>query len=255
MLVSSFVIADGYKDSYGSPSMFEKKFLRTATLGFTSRDVRVLTTDVSSGGLDNSVLSVEYMKGLVDSELDKLIISDKRAFVLFHFYTDHPNTLVKNYDELEYLLQEKRSFKKWKDQINDKWSLLNDVPEWLLPDPQLRDYWMSNFQSKLISLRLEESKTLERNNQAKAIYDQTVEKNNKALEVYQDVLYGEDPIILIHRITPSALSEADLLKLHHLNKEERKEKRKELVNQFKLELLTKYKKGDISKDELFELVK
>jgi hypothetical protein len=40
---------------------------------------------------------------------------------------------------LEYLLQEKSSFKAWKSKVNDSWALLNDVPEWLLDDPEMRD--------------------------------------------------------------------------------------------------------------------
>jgi len=203
----------------------------------------------------NSDYSVKYLKSLNAKDLDNLIIREKKAFILWNFVLDHPETLVESSSQLEFLLNESNTLRGWSRVVNDRWSVLNDVPDWLINSPELRDVWMSDYQSELVALRLVEQQTLRKNNEARKIYDETVEKNNDMLFQEQCALYERSPVILIHRITPGALSESDLLKLHSLNKEERRMKRKELLDDFKLELLNKYNTGEISKEDLLEYVK
>jgi hypothetical protein len=102
---------------------------------------------------------------------------------------------------------------------------------------------------------MKERNAQDKNNEARKIYDEAVAQNNLEIKEAQDQLYKENPVLLIHRITPGALSEADLLKLHHLNKEERKLKRKELIDSYKIELLRRFESGDLSQEELIDLVK
>jgi hypothetical protein len=104
-------------------------------------------------------------------------------------------------------------------------------------------------------LKLEEQRLVKENNQAKLLYDKTIKDNNDRLTLKRDEIYKRSPVILIHRITPGSLNETDLLAIHHLNKEERKDKRKTLVNEFRLDLLKKYKAGSLQEEELIKLVK
>lgn len=107
----------------------------------------------------------------------------------------------------------------------------------------------------MVSLKLEQNKTSAANNKARAIYNESCIRNNESLKLYEDSLYKESPIILIHKVTPSALSEADMLSLHELSKEERKERRKILVNEYRMKLLRQYQDGILTIQQLLSLVK
>jgi hypothetical protein len=213
------------------------------------------TSQVTFKELSSTDINRNYLNSLSENQLDDLIISDKRVFIFYSFLLDHINTLVENYSQLEYLLEQKHSLQSWRQEILEKWSLLNDIPDWLMGSPKLRDLWLSKYQRSLQQLRLDENKTMKANNEAKRIYEAAVERNNRELLDKQTALYEEEPVILIHRITPGALSETDLIKLHSLNKEQRKLKRKELVKQYRINLLEDYNTGKLSKEELIELVK
>jgi hypothetical protein len=96
---------------------------------------------------------------------------------------------------------------------------------------------------------------LEYNLAAKRLYDETVRQNQEVQERLEDGIYEEHPVIMIHKITPAALSEADILKIQGLNKEERRLKRKELIDGYRLRLMEKYLNKELTLDELKELVK
>jgi hypothetical protein len=96
---------------------------------------------------------------------------------------------------------------------------------------------------------------MEKNNKARRLYEDTIKKNNEEFAFEEDMVYREEPVLLIHKVRPSAMSESDLLSIHSLTKEQRRLKRLELVNGFRLDLLRRYKEGDLSLDELLKLVK
>jgi hypothetical protein len=96
---------------------------------------------------------------------------------------------------------------------------------------------------------------MEANNKAREIFNASIELNNRNLELYEDSLYKESPVILIHKVTPSALPEADMLCLHELNKEQRRDRRKKLVNDYRLKLLRQHQSGELTIQQLLALVK
>jgi hypothetical protein len=204
---------------------------------------------------DTKLLTKVYLSSLSDIERDQLIIRNKSVFIFNSFILDHPDSLVENWDQLVYLLQEKSSLKSWYDSVLSKWSLLNDIPSWLINDEDLRNEWLAKYQSELVSLRLAQNKCLEANLKAKALYDTTIQRNQEELDLIENEVYQANPVILIHRITPAALSEADLLKLQTLNKEERRLKRKELVDVFKLNLMRQYTNQEITLEQLIKITK
>jgi hypothetical protein len=212
---------------------------------------------LSTNNTNNDPIYIDrdYLNSLSESVKDDLIISNKSVFIFHHFLLDHPDTLITTWSQLSYILQEKSSMKDWYDDILSKWKLLNDVPSWLLGNAKLREHWLTHYHNKLVSLRLAQSKCLEADNKAKEIYDQSLKTNAAELHLVEEQIYDENPIILIHKIMPSALSEADLLKLHDLNKEERKLKRKELLDDYKLNLMERFINKQLTLKELNELVK
>jgi hypothetical protein len=211
------------------------------------------TTDIND--ISDIDITRDWLNSLTESQRDEAMVSEKRVFVLYNFFLDHPDSQVLNYSQLAYLIQEKGSLRKWNESIKDKWSLLNDVPEWLIGDSTLREYWMANYQSELIKLRLIQQSTLDANNKARKLFEETVKRNDQDLAKAEDAVYDLNPVILIHKITPAALNEAELLELHSLTKEERKIARKGLVNDYKLNLLRQYNAGEITKEQLIEIVK
>lgn len=175
---------------------------------------------------------------------------------MYNFLLDHPDTKVRTWDQLSYILEEKHSFATWFKDINDRWNLLNDVPEWLIDEPQLRDVWISEYQDQLISLRLATQEKIKKDQQARIDYDNALKLNEKQLTQFEETIFDKHPIVLIHKITPSALSEADLLKIYEKSsKEDRRSLRKKLVNGFRLDLLRRYECGELSLQDLKEIVK
>lgn len=209
----------------------------------------------STNEISDVEISKAYLSNLDLIERDRLIITDKRIFIFHNFLLDHPHTLVDNWNQLEYLLQEKSSFRSWFDECKTKWSLLNDIPEWLVSDPNLRELWVDKYQSSLVVLRQRQMSTIEANNKARLLYEETIALNNKQLATFEDKIYFDNPVIMIHKVNPSALPEAELLKLHSLNKEQRRDIRKDLINQYRKDLLDRFTKGDLSLQELIDLVK
>lgn len=209
----------------------------------------------ASHSVNTADITKTWWLSLDDKLKDKLLIKDKRLYIFNQFLLDHPQTLVVTYEQLDYLLREKKSFKAWSEKIQDQWTLLNNIPEWLMGDADLRDLWINEFQDQLVSLRLEQNKTLQSNNKAREVFNASCEANNASLATYEDNLYKQSPVILIHKVTPSALPEADMLCLHELNKEERREKRKSLVNDYRLKLLRDHQSGELTTQQLIDLVK
>lgn len=205
--------------------------------------------------LTDEDISKTFLASINTTDKDKLITSDRRVFIFYQFITDHPDTLVENFAQVNYLINEKSSFRKWKTNVYDQWTLLKNVPEWLVNETELRDIWIAEYHDQLITLRLEQMKTTEENNKARNIFEQSVKRNNELLSNFEDQLYKDNPVILIHKITPSALPEADILKLHELDKEERRQVRKDLVEVYKRKLLKDFRNGNLSLEELINLTK
>jgi hypothetical protein len=192
---------------------------------------------------------------LSTSERDECYRKDWRVFVLSNFLNDHPSSLVHNYDQLNYLLSEKNTFNEWLIEIKNEWSLLNDVPAWLINHTELRDLWLNKYQQHLVDLKNFQKTTDQMINEANSDFDKRITSINNQLEDYETKLYVDNPVLLIHKITAAALPEADLLRCYALNKQDRRLERKNLVNKYKLKLLRDYESKLISIEDLIKLVK
>jgi len=205
--------------------------------------------------LDDVSLNRSLLSSLDGNVLNKCIVSDKRFFTFNNFIVDHPDSLITNFSQLRYILAEKGSLKQWAVELNSKWELLNATPDWLINNEELRTKWLQEYQGELISIRLKEIEIADAINKARATYESAVATNNRELQDFQDNVYKNNPVLLIHLITPSALSESDLIRLHSLPKAERKIQRKLLLNEYKISLLQEYHEKKLTPEKLIERVK
>lgn len=199
---------------------------------------------------------MSWYKSLDLNQCDNLYVNDKRVFVFINFIDSHPDTKITTYNQLEYILAEKHSFAKWYQGVKKQWELLNDVPEWLLSDSTLREVWLAEYQDKLVELKKKRATNIKALKNAKVAYDLAIYKANEDLAIAQEEIYLETPVLLINDITEGSLPEYYFLAKHSLDtKEERSRFRQEELAKFKLNLLNKFTKGELTVNELLTLVK
>jgi hypothetical protein len=86
------------------------------TFSSSSKSVNSLTKEELLALKDHEI-TTDFVNNLTVDTLDKYCLTDKRFYVFSRFIGDHIDTLVKNYSQVQYLLNEKNSFKKWRESI------------------------------------------------------------------------------------------------------------------------------------------
>lgn len=201
----------------------------------------------------NPSLNSDYIRNVTGDELAILMRYSRKFFLYRKFLDDHPDTMITIWHELEYVLINRENMRGWYDDAKEEWSLMTSIPDWLTNNDELRENWKREYQQKLVDMKNAESEASKLNNQARKNYDAIVSRNNESLKLKQDELYRDNPVLLIHRIQSSALSEADIITLSKAKKEERRILRKKLVTEFKLSLYERYKSGELSVQDLFNV--
>jgi hypothetical protein len=203
-----------------------------------------------------NLLNLEYTNSL-PTIINKYYFENCRHFFTFSkFLLDHKSTKVVSYDQVLFLLSNGKSFNAWSSSVKAEWELMHSVPEWVGDDSEMKKYWELEFQSHLIKLG-GHSKTRDMAlKEAEAVYKKSVSTANEIYKQKELEICSNAPGLLIHRISSDSLPEHHLLDIMAIsNKKERTEAKKKYLNQYRLELLKKFQKGDISLESLIDLVK
>jgi hypothetical protein len=114
---------------------------------------------------------------------------------------------------------------------------------------------LKDYQKKLRDIKVAEKKASQETNIARSVFDASVFKINSELDTVRDRIYRECPVVAINNITPAALPLGDQLIVEALSLEERRVKRKVLVKEYKLNLLSQFDNKILTLEELIDKIK
>lgn len=201
-------------------------------------------------------MTIGWKNGLTTTDIHGRLIKSKRFYIFHNFLKDFTESGAANYSEVLYLISSKTAYKAWLLDLNKAWKLLAETPGWLVTDDVLRGRWEAGFMTALDKVRGFEAACKLTQEKAKKLYDQSLAAAETKVNAEKGLLFRENPILLIHQMSGDSLSDKDTLLVKRTDgKRNARDKRKELLAKYKVHLLERYTKGDLSYEALEEIVK
>lgn len=196
---------------------------------------------------------IKYSKRDISNSLD--IFSSKETYVKHKWDSDFPTHSSLSYDDIASLSSRSRDIGTWYKKISDEYVLYKEAPEWFLDSNKDASEWTKEIQDKYVLVKIANKEYTDDINKIslKAKTDMArkqVEHKEKLIDLLSDT-----PELVLELINSQMLPiETHLKAFEFKSKEEAKNFITNEVKIFKTNTYEKYLNGDLSSQQLVEIL-
>jgi hypothetical protein len=211
--------------------------------------------DVKKKRVRDDRVTLSFLYSFPDIVQYELELIDFRFYCLSKFKNEHPDSVVDSFDKLNQLVNIHKKTLDWFRKTKEEFNTITTAPNWMKGDSQDLELWKSEYIDLSIQYKHSMRKFEDRKNM---IYSETKEKlssvDKDKLE-YINNNFNRMYVIMINKITQASLPFNRIEKHMGLSKEKLDITLSKELDSYKLELLNGVKKGDISMEELRDILK
>jgi hypothetical protein len=153
------------------------------------------------------------------------------------------------------LINTNSAIQRWAGKIGEEFSAYSETPAWLITDVELQDEWRASYQEVLLKFK---EKKLGFAKRRSSLYE-SISDQLKTIDADEEIqtleFYKQNPVLLINNISTQSLPFATTEKYLSMDTSDRKANLKRELVKYKQEIFKSFQKGDLSYDELVEIVK
>jgi hypothetical protein len=171
------------------------------------------------------------------------------------FAEDYPTSVVNTYAQLLVLINTNSAIQRWASAIGKEFSAYSETPEWLINDTELQNEWESSYQEVLLKFKEKKLGFAKR----RSVLQESISEQLKLVDTDEETqvleFYKQNPVLLINNISTQSLPFSITEKYLSLDTAGRKLNLKRELALYKQQLFKQFQRGELSYDELVEIVK
>jgi len=207
------------------------------------------------GDLENQDINTSEINGIGISNFSIVErLSDKRLYIFTEFLLEYGHISVKNYKQVLTLVNTSTVLQRWLKDVNASFKLLNQTPDWVISDPVIENEWKLQYESIIQTFKFELSKLQTERDELQVKYNKDIGVIDTKQSVLEHTLHESNPALLINRISVQALPFEITAKYLDLSHKSRRNALKNELVLFKQKLFKDFKSGNITTQELLDLV-